>query len=139
MSTPTPTETPADANNPYAPNFSSDIKLYLGNAPVGLVAYPLYEPAPDGNNTLGKPTTLKLTASVILANNTTDGRAKWRSTNPLVATVDAVGLVTAVGRGTTQIIARPADDLAYPAHLVVPTATAIVDVQAIGAIDLVVE
>ncbi|MEB3204757.1 MAG: Ig-like domain-containing protein [Candidatus Sericytochromatia bacterium] len=130
---------PAPANNPYYPLESSDIKLLIGSTIVGNTVSTIYEPAPDGNNSLNKPTTIKLTASVLLNNLTSDNRAKWESRNKLVATVDANGLVTAVGRGRTEIVARPADDLSYPAGFTVPTAQAIIEVKAIGAVDLVVE
>ncbi|MEB3237374.1 MAG: Ig-like domain-containing protein [Candidatus Sericytochromatia bacterium] len=126
-------------NNPYAPFESMGIGLLVGNGPVGNLPRVIYEPAPDGVNSLGKPTTLKLTAEVTLNNGLKDSRAKWRSRNTLVATVDANGLVTAVGRGATEIIAIPADDLAYPADLTVPSATANIEVKAVGGIDLVVE
>jgi len=106
---------------------------------VGNLPKVIYEPAPDGVNSLGKPTTLSLTAEVRLNNGLLDGRAKWRSKNTLVATVDSVGLVKAVGRGTTEIIAIPADDLAYPAELTVPSATAVIEVQAVGGLELVVQ
>jgi len=111
----------------------------IGSSIVGNMISTIYEPAPDGNNSLNKPTTLKLTASVLLNNLSTDSRAKWESRNRLVAIVDATGLVTAVGRGRTEIIARPADDLSYPAGYTVPTATAVIEVRAVAAIDLVVE
>ena len=51
--------------------------------------------------------TAQLTATV-LPKNATNRNVTWRSTNVAVATVDN-GLVTAVGKGTAQIIATTAD------------------------------
>jgi|GEM_PF-2032018 len=126
-------------SKPYDPADSSKVEIYVGSSLVGNRVSVIYEPAPDGNNSLNKPTTIKLTASVLLTNGLSDSRAKWEIKNKLVATVDGNGLVTAVGRGRTEVIARPLDDFSYGPTETVPTATAVIEVQAVGAVDLVVE
>lgn len=136
----TPTSGGGNASTkPYDPAESSRIDILVGSSPVGNRVSVIYEPAPDNNNTLNKPTTIKLTAAVLLTNGLTDSRAKWESKNKLIATVDGNGLVTAVGRGRTEVIAKPLDDFTYGPNDTVPTATAVIEVQAVGAIDLVVE
>jgi hypothetical protein len=144
--TPSPVVTPTPAGGgtttptkPYDPADSSKVDILIGSALVGNRVSVIYEPAPDGNNSLNKPTTIKLTASVLLTNGMSDSRAKWETKNSLVATVDGNGLVSAVGRGRTEIIARPLDDFTYGPTETVPTATAVIEVQAVGAVDLVVE
>jgi len=50
--------------------------------------------------------TVQLTATILDANgNPFAGEANWASLQPVVATVDATGLVTAVSEGTAQVVA----------------------------------
>ncbi|MDG0791537.1 Ig-like domain-containing protein [Cohnella ginsengisoli] len=57
---------------------------------------------------LAKGQTGTLTATIAPA-NATNKQVRWRSSDALVATVDATGLVTAVGGGTATITAESAD------------------------------
>jgi hypothetical protein len=62
--------------------------------------------------TLAKGQTEKLTVSYNPANTTDDRTAAWQISGPAIATVDAQGLVTAVGAGTTTVAAIVGDKTA---------------------------
>ena len=71
---------------------------------VGETAAESVSIAYEGSTTLKATETLQLTATVLPA-TTTDKSVNWQSSAPEVATVDAAGVVTAMGVGTAVITA----------------------------------
>lgn len=96
---------------------------------TGLV---LYAPAWDGLDTAGLPTSAQLTAIVTLSDDSTTNAVTWSSSNDLVATVSAGGLVTSLGAGSATLTAQAAHD-----PLVKTTCP--ITVKAQGLVDVTVE
>lgn len=96
---------------------------------TGLV---LYAPAADGINSAGLKTSAQLVATVTLSNDSTTNAVTWSSSDELVATVSASGLVTSLGAGSATLTARAAQDPAKEASCPIT-------VKAQGLVDVTVE
>lgn len=117
--TPSPTATQPDLK-PRAVELTVTPKTATLNVFARLTATPLY------------PTSVQLTAEVLLSSGQSDSKAKWRSLRPETATVDGNGLVTAgSATGDAIIVATSLDGEA--------SATAKITLTDFGAAEVVVD
>ncbi len=91
-----PTPTPRPTPTQYS--------AYSVEVSVDPEAATIHLAAPDGESTAKYPTTKQFKAKVLLSNNQTNSLVTWKSDDESIATVDALGLVTAGTKTGTAVI-----------------------------------